>query len=187
MGIGDDHDFEGQLPNLHLMSMVADAVSRGVGQGYSWRGASASRRPCWTWGSRVAGTAAPNIRGLKANYNGRAACPRWQPRSALSRINHAAIPTFRIAITISYASPLPPSSPSAQIMRVPFLLSRRCLPGIQSEPEGSLWRNIPGCWKYIVYLVCTQSSMGVFECGNGDHRVVSAPSPNAASDSIVQG
>lgn len=62
-----------------------------------------------------------------------------------------------------------------------------CLPGVQTDPEGSLWRDPPGYWESIVYPAYVQSSAGLFEGGDVEHGELAIPPPNAAAESCVEG
>lgn len=39
-------------------------------------------------------------------------------------------------------------------------------PGVQSDPEGSLWRDPPGYWEDIVYPAYVEANTDVFEDGD---------------------
>lgn len=48
-------------------------------------------------------------------------------------------------------------------------LSRILSHGVQSDPEGSLWRDPPNYWEDIVYPAYVEAHEGVFENGDVEH------------------
>lgn len=43
------------------------------------------------------------------------------------------------------------------------------LPGVQSDPEGSLWRDPPNYWEQIVWPAYVEAHQGIVENGDVEH------------------
>ena len=60
--------------------------------------------------------------------------------------------------------PKPALSPPAEMCSCTFLLH-----GVQSDPEGSLWRDPPNYWEQIVWPAYVEAHEGMLENGDVEH------------------
>jgi len=68
-------------------------------------------------------------------------------------------PNDLIPILFLLTLPLPHTQPSPTHFK----------PGVQSDPEGALWRDPPGYWDDIVYPAYVDAFKDVFAAGDVEH------------------
>ena len=56
-----------------------------------------------------------------------------------------------------------------QVIIRAFARIRRLTIQVQSDPEGTLWRDPPHYWEQIVYPAYERAHCGLFEGGNVEH------------------